>query len=187
MTMKTKTPEQYLRQPYSRILIPEEEGGYSAEILEFPGCFSQGDTPQEALSNLEEAAENWIEATLRQGRPIPDPMAHIEYAGKVALRLPRSIHRKAVQMAAQDGVSLNTFLVDAVAQRVGAGDFYNRLLHQMNERMDVMERRVITLTTAGIMHIPFQPINPTSARSAGLQFHIDASFFTPNAEVRTNA
>lgn len=148
--MKTKTPEQYLREPYSRILIPEEEGGYSAEILEFPGCFSQGDTAQEALSNLEEAAENWIEATLAQGRPIPEPTAEFAYSGKVALRLPRSLHRKAAQLAARDKMSLNTFIVEAVAEKVGARDFYAGVIHHIDKRLERLEQRVEKVTTAEV-------------------------------------
>lgn len=116
----------YLKQPYSRVLIPDEDG-YAAEILEFPGCYSQGDTAQEALMNIEEAAKNWIEATLEAGRPIPSPTTDYEYAGKVALRLPSSIHRQAVRMAERDGTSLNQWLVSAIAARVGAEELYGKI------------------------------------------------------------
>jgi predicted RNase H-like HicB family nuclease len=115
-----------LKMPYSRVLIPDGDG-YSAEILEFPGCYSQGDTAQEALANVEEAATNWIEANLDAGRPIPAPATDSEYAGKVALRLPRSIHRQAVRMAERDGTSLNQWLVTAIAARVGAEELYSRI------------------------------------------------------------
>lgn len=125
--INTEAAAEYLKQPYSRVLIPDEDGGYSAEILEFPGCFSQGDTAEEAVSNLEEAAKNWIEATLEAGRPIPPASSDYDYAGKVALRLPRSYHRQAVRMAERDGVSLNQWLVSAVAARLGAEELYNRI------------------------------------------------------------
>jgi predicted RNase H-like HicB family nuclease len=36
-------------------------GGYSASVPAFPGCFSQGETREEALSNIREAAELWLE------------------------------------------------------------------------------------------------------------------------------
>jgi predicted RNase H-like HicB family nuclease len=126
------TLNEYLAQPYSRLLIPEKEGGYSAEILEFPGCFSQGDTAEEAINNLEDAARNWISAALEQGLKIPEPTGDHDYSGKVALRLPRSTHRKAIQMAEREGVSLNTFLVDAISARTGAEDLYERLADRLN-------------------------------------------------------
>lgn len=122
-----KMVSDHLKKPYSRILIPEEDGGYSAEILEFPGCFSQGDTVDEAMQNIEGAAQNWIEATLEAGKPIPSPATDYEYAGKVALRLPRSIHRQAVRMAEKDGVSLNQWLASAIAARIGAEEICNRI------------------------------------------------------------
>src|SRR5712691_10885211 len=102
-----KSIQEYLKEPYARILIPDEEGGFSAEILEFPGCFAEGDTANEAMQNLEEAAEAWIEAALAQGLEIPEPMINQGYGGKIALRLPRGLHRQAARMAERDGTSLN--------------------------------------------------------------------------------
>ena len=58
---------------YARVIIPEEAGGFSCSIMEFPGCYSQGETPKEAWDNLNEAAENWIVACRSQGTPIPEP------------------------------------------------------------------------------------------------------------------
>lgn len=41
-----------------------EEGGYWVEIPAMPGCFSDGDTLDEARHNILEAAQGWLEATL---------------------------------------------------------------------------------------------------------------------------
>lgn len=43
------------------ILHEAEEGGYWAEVSELPGCVSQGETREEALANLREAAEGSLE------------------------------------------------------------------------------------------------------------------------------
>src|SRR5438045_190240 len=96
-----------LRMPYARLLVPEEDGGYRAEILEFPGCIAEGDDAAEALSELEAAAEDWLEAALEMGSPIPPPLEEANYSGKLNLRLPKSLHRKASLAADLDGVSLN--------------------------------------------------------------------------------
>ena len=132
---RTKKIEEYLNRPYSRVLIPDSDGGYSAEILEFPGCYSQGETAEEAVANIEEAARNWIGATLDAGNPIPLPSTDYEYAGKVALRLPRSIHRQVIRLAEKDGVSLNSFLVTAIAARIGAEEFYGRLVQRFEDAL----------------------------------------------------
>jgi antitoxin HicB len=130
-----KAAQDYLKEPYARILIPEEEGGYSAEILEFSGCFAEGETADEAMQALERAADAWIQAALDQGQEIPPPFRNQGYGGKIALRLPKSLHRQATEFAERDGTSLNQFLVSAIAARVGAEEFYNRLTTQVFEKL----------------------------------------------------
>jgi predicted RNase H-like HicB family nuclease len=130
-----RSVEGYLREPYARVLTPDEESGtYTAEILEFPGCVAQGDTPEEAYQNLEEAAEGWILAALDLGQEIPPPSRTQGYGGRIALRLPRSLHRRAAQMAERDGTSLNQFLVSAIAERVGADTLYARIAQELDKR-----------------------------------------------------
>lgn len=43
-----------------------EEGGYWAEIPALPGCVSEGDTWDEMLANIREAAEGWLEVSAEQ-------------------------------------------------------------------------------------------------------------------------
>lgn len=133
--MTNREPTAYLKEPYSRILIPNEDGTFSAEILEFPGCFAEGETANEAIKNLEAAAAAWIEASLAQGLEIPEPETNQGYGGKIALRLPRSLHRQAARMAARDGTSLNQFLVTAIAARLGAEDLYARLADRLEQHV----------------------------------------------------
>jgi predicted RNase H-like HicB family nuclease len=48
------------------VIHPAEEGGFWAEIPAFSGCVSEGDTLEETLLNIKEAAEGWLEvAALR--------------------------------------------------------------------------------------------------------------------------
>lgn len=43
------------------VLVPDPDGGYVAHIAELPGAISQGDTVEEALANVREAAEAYLE------------------------------------------------------------------------------------------------------------------------------
>jgi predicted RNase H-like HicB family nuclease len=114
-------PRDYLRAPYSRVLIPDDESGtYTARILEFPGCVAQGDSVAEAYECLERAAEDWIVAAVDLGQEIPAPTEEQTYSGRVLLRLPKSLHKRAAELAYQDSTSLNQFIVAAVAEKVGA-------------------------------------------------------------------
>ena len=54
------------------ILIPDEDGGYAVEVPSLPGCISQGDTVEEALENIKEAIELYIEVLEEDGQPIPE-------------------------------------------------------------------------------------------------------------------
>lgn len=54
------------------ILYPGEDGYWVVECPSLPGCVSQGDTEQKALSNIKEAIELWIEDALAHDEPIPD-------------------------------------------------------------------------------------------------------------------
>jgi predicted RNase H-like HicB family nuclease len=43
------------------ILEPSEEGGYTAIVPALPGCISEGNTKEEALANIREAIELYLE------------------------------------------------------------------------------------------------------------------------------
>lgn len=43
------------------VLEPAEEGGYTVYVPSLPGCISEGDTKQEALVNIREAIELYLE------------------------------------------------------------------------------------------------------------------------------
>ena len=49
------------------------ETAFGVVIPDLPGCYSAGDTLDEALCNAEEAAAAWIDATLDRGGAIPAP------------------------------------------------------------------------------------------------------------------
>lgn len=67
-------PEDILRKPYARTFLMDPESGvYTALILEFPGCISDGPTLEEANANLNRVAESWLLASHAQGLKIPEP------------------------------------------------------------------------------------------------------------------
>jgi len=43
------------------VLEPSEEGGYTAYVPNLPGCISEGDTKEEALENIREAIDLYLE------------------------------------------------------------------------------------------------------------------------------
>ena len=60
------------------ILEPSEEGGFTAIVPSLPGCISEGDTKEEALQNIREAIELYLE-------PVEDDMVYSKGAEAVEL------------------------------------------------------------------------------------------------------
>lgn len=114
-----KSLEYYLNLPYTRELIPDEDGKWFVQIKELPGCMSQGDTPEHALRMIDEAMHGWLEVSLEDGDLIPEPREDEAFSGKFVARVPKSLHRKLVETADGEGVSLNQFVSSALAEAVG--------------------------------------------------------------------
>lgn len=64
---------------FTVVLEPEEEGGYHVYCPALKGCHSYGETREEALKNIREAIQLWIEAAREHGIPIPE-METVEVA-----------------------------------------------------------------------------------------------------------
>jgi len=112
--------QEILRRPYHRVVVPDGPDAFLARISEFTGCMVLEPTAAEALTRLEELAFGWIESALERGQDIPEPHEEPTYSGKLMLRLPKSLHQKAAEAANRDDVSLNQFIVAAVAEQLGA-------------------------------------------------------------------
>ena len=56
---------------YSVVLHSAEEGGYWAEVPALEGCYSQGETIEETLTNVKEAVEAHISALQEEGKNLP--------------------------------------------------------------------------------------------------------------------
>ena len=50
------------------IVIEKAGGNYSAYVPDLPGCMSDGETPEEALLNVQDAILAWLEAAEELGR-----------------------------------------------------------------------------------------------------------------------
>jgi len=56
------------------IFYSEEDAGYIADIPDLQACSAFGETPAEALAQLEIAKAAWLEAARAEGKPIPPPL-----------------------------------------------------------------------------------------------------------------
>jgi predicted RNase H-like HicB family nuclease len=70
-------PSQELPMKFRIIINADEDGVFVATVPSLPGCVSQGATRSEALSNVREAIEGYLESLRERGEPIP-PSIHEE-------------------------------------------------------------------------------------------------------------
>lgn len=60
------------RYQFEAIFTPQDEGGFTVEVPDLPGCISEGDTLKEAESNIEEAVQLYLETLEERGIPLPE-------------------------------------------------------------------------------------------------------------------
>jgi antitoxin HicB len=122
-SIEQKPLKYYLSLKYPISIEEAPEGGYFVQIKDLPGCYSQGETVEEAMENIGEARRLWMESMYEDGNKIPLPgAAEKEYSGKFNVRIPKSLHRKLDEMAEQEGVSLNHYLVSTLSRAVGQAE-----------------------------------------------------------------
>jgi len=61
---------------YKVVVEPQEEGGYTVYVPTLPGCVSQGETVEEALDNIKEAIEVYLESFKQRGIDLPQIKEH---------------------------------------------------------------------------------------------------------------
>ena len=55
------------------VFYSEDDEGYIADIPDLLHCSAFGATPEEALREVLQAKEDWLEAARASGKPIPEP------------------------------------------------------------------------------------------------------------------
>lgn len=116
-----KELEYYSKLPYTIILEVWDDGDgeyYVARVAELPHCIIHGDTPQEAITEIEEVKLDWIKSNLERGLKIPEPISH-KHSGQIRLRIPPSLHKVLADRANIEGISLNQYMTAALASSVG--------------------------------------------------------------------
>lgn len=101
-----------------KVHYSEEDEGYIAECPEFSGLSAFGETPSEAIQEAEIALELFIESYEEEGKDLPKPNLTKEYSGQMRVRLPKSLHARLAGMAEDEGVSLNTLMIQYLTEGV---------------------------------------------------------------------
>lgn len=112
--MPSKTPVDVARYTY-RVAWSGEDGEFVATCLEFPSLSWLAATQVEALQDLEEVVRDVVADMEAQGEQVPVPLSERQYSGKFNVRVGEHLHRDLAIHAAEDGMSLNQYVVTKLA------------------------------------------------------------------------
>jgi predicted RNase H-like HicB family nuclease len=62
-----------MRDYHINIFWSDEDGGYIADLPDLEACSAFGNTPEEALAEVEKAKEAWLTVARETGKTIPEP------------------------------------------------------------------------------------------------------------------
>ena len=111
----------YTSLPYTIAVERRDDQGtyYAARYVELPHLVMTGDTPEEAVKDLEAEKREWFEFNIQKGNKIPLPLKSRKYSGKIILRMPPGLHEHLIRLTELQGTSLNSYMVKAVSQASG--------------------------------------------------------------------
>jgi len=136
------------RYPFS-IEWSDEDHEYIATCPAFPGLSAFGETEEEALQEGKIALSGFIETYKANDMVLPEPVVHTAVSGKFQLRLPKSLHRLAIRMAGLEGVSLNSYIADAVRAKVSGDNLGHQVIDEVRRLLVRTETVAASVITTG--------------------------------------
>ena len=128
-----KDVEYYMRLPYTIEVIPYADGGFFARVKELEGCMTEADTLEDVYEMIEDAKRSCLEAAIEDGSeiPLPESMEEERYSGRILIRIPKSLHRKLVESARDEGMSVNTYIVSLLSERNATRGVLRKVLKEL--------------------------------------------------------
>ena len=106
------------------VRLVQEDGAdlYEARVLELPDVRTYGESYSAAYIGAIEVIKTTQQIFAEKGRSFPEvELMEDDFSGRVTLRMSKSLHRTVHERAQRDGVSLNQWIVEAVAGRIDGG------------------------------------------------------------------
>ena len=105
------------------VLKAEEGEGYVLHCPELRGCITCAETLEHGFEMIEDAKKCWFTACIEDGIPIPEPRHLDDYSGQFKLRMPKSLHKTLMELAKQEGISMNQYCLYLLSS--GVNSAYN--------------------------------------------------------------
>jgi predicted RNase H-like HicB family nuclease len=98
-----------------RVGWSEEDQAHVARCLEFPSLAAHGTTAAKALREIEDVVAVAIGWMQEEGEPIPEPLGLRKFRGNLTLRVPGELHRQLAIESAEQGVSINQYILSKIS------------------------------------------------------------------------
>lgn len=98
-----------------RVAWSKEDREFVATCLEFPSLSWLAESQVGALEGLEAVVRDVVADMKQQGEQVPIPVSERHFSGKFNVRVGERLHRDLAIHAAEDGMSLNQYVVKKLA------------------------------------------------------------------------
>ena len=98
-----------------RVEWSEEDKTHIARCLEFPSLMAHEDTIEGALKEIKEVVLSTIEWMDAENERIPEPFGMKRFKGNLTLRVPAEVHKNLVIKSAEEGVSVNQYILSKIS------------------------------------------------------------------------
>ncbi|MFA5826086.1 MAG: toxin-antitoxin system HicB family antitoxin [Gallionellaceae bacterium] len=128
---------------------------YVGRVAEFPNISAFTETFEAAHALVLDSIQTLKKIAEETGAefPLPYPVLSDEFSGRVTLRISKSLHAKVSRLAAQEDISVNQYLVTAIASYTGEADGIARVV---SEAANMLGRVVINAVTSVNLWKPAQ-------------------------------
>jgi len=132
--------------------IHDGESYYVGRVAEFPNISSFEDSFEEARALVIDAIQ-----TLKKNAdetqvvfPAPYPVPSDEFSGRITLRLPKTLHAKVSRKASQEDISVNQYLVTAIASYIGETDGIAKIVSMTSTFLSQMVNHAVTVAISSV-------------------------------------
>ena len=122
---------------YEMRVIPKKDADgnvyWTASFPAVEGCVGGGSSEEDAIGEAKENLKIYLDYLEKAGQRIPDAFSEVHYSGKIALRVPKSTHRRLMDKAEKEGMSLNSLINGAIEHYLGISEYDYKLEEKISE------------------------------------------------------
>ena len=107
--------ENYIDKYTYRVEWSEEDNTHVARCLEFPSLAAHGNTSSDALQEIENVVNQTVIWLREENEEIPEPFGMKKFRGNLTLRVPPEIHKNLVIKSAEEGISVNKYILSRIS------------------------------------------------------------------------